>query len=222
MTERGVLLWIHGGGWRARSSEDGAALARHGLRVLPATYRFVAEARWPAQLDDVRAAARAALAQADGLPLLVGGDSAGGTLALHLALRGVNRPDDVAGVLAYWSPVDPLGTEWRRLRGGDDPWADLLGHRPAPDDPATLDATVATHVGNRVPVMLVHGTADAAVPPQQSVGLVAALLAAGHPVHAWLTHGGHSLDLARPDVHASTATFLNTILSPPLSTPWAG
>ena len=33
MTERAVLLWIHGGGWRGRASEDGAALAVHGLRV---------------------------------------------------------------------------------------------------------------------------------------------------------------------------------------------
>ncbi|MGW5672878.1 alpha/beta hydrolase [Micromonospora sp. NPDC003776] len=53
MTERGVLLWIHGGGWRARSTEDGAALAPLGLRVVPATYRLVDEARWPAQLDDI-------------------------------------------------------------------------------------------------------------------------------------------------------------------------
>lgn len=219
MTERGVLLWIHGGGWRARSSEDGAALTGHGLRVLPAAYRFVAEARWPAQLHDVRTAARAARDRAGGLPLLVGGDSAGAMLALHLALRGMDRPDDVAGALAYWPPVDPLATDWRRLRGGDDPWAELLGHRPAPGDPATLDVTVATHVGNGVPVLLVQGTADPAVPVSQSVGLAAALLAAGHPVHAWLTHGGHSLALNRPDIQATTATFLNTVLPPPTAPP---
>jgi acetyl esterase/lipase len=214
MTERAVLLWIHGGGWRARSTEDGAALARHGLRVLPAGYRFVDEARWPAQLDDVRAAARAARAQAPGLPLLVGGDSAGGMLALHLALRGVDRPDDVAGVLAYWSPVDPLAAHWLRLRRTDDPWIDLIGHRPAQGDPATADVTVATHLGNRVPVLLVHGIADAALPPEQSIDLAAALLAAGHPVHAWLTHGGHELDLGRPDIDACTAAFLDTVLPP--------
>ncbi|MFI7282315.1 alpha/beta hydrolase [Micromonospora chersina] len=212
MTDRGVLLWIHGGGWRGRSEEDGAALAPLGLRVVPATYRFAAEARWPAQLDDVRAAARAARAAAGGLPLLVGGDSAGAMLALHLGLRGVDRPGDVRAVLAYWAPVDPLDPQWRRLRRHDDPWADLLGHPPAAGDPATADATVAGHLGSGVPVLLVHGRDDASVPAAQSVDLTGKLLAAGHPAHLWLTHGGHALDLARPDVRAVTAAFLDTVL----------
>ncbi|MET8067344.1 alpha/beta hydrolase, partial [Micromonospora sp. NPDC005313] len=64
MTERAVLLWIHGGGWRARAEEDGAALASLGLRVVAATYQFSHQAHWPAQLDDVRDAARAARAAA--------------------------------------------------------------------------------------------------------------------------------------------------------------
>ncbi|MEU2614661.1 alpha/beta hydrolase [Micromonospora sp. NPDC007271] len=212
MTERGVLLWIHGGGWRVRYHEDGGALASLGLRVVAATYRFVDEARWPAQLDDVRAAGRAARAAADGLPLLVGGDSAGGMLALHLALRGLDQPGDVAAALAYWAPVDPLDPQYRRMRGHDDPWTDLLGHPPAPGDPATVDAAVASHLGSGVPVLLVHGRADAAVPAGQSVELSGRLLAAGHPVHTWITHGGHALDLARPDIRAVTAAFLDTVL----------
>ncbi|SCG74446.1 alpha/beta hydrolase [Micromonospora humi] len=213
MTERGVLLWIHGGGWRARSDEDGAALASLGLRVVAATHRFSHEARWPAQLDDVRAAARATRAAAGGLPLLVGGDSAGAMLALHLGLRGVDRPGDVAGVLAYWAPVDPLDPEQRRHRPpGDDPWTDLLGHPPAAGDPATADATVAHHLGSGVPVLLVQGRDDVPVPAAQAVELAGRLLAAGHPTHLWLTHGGHALDLARPDLRAVAATFLDTVL----------
>ncbi|MFI6133132.1 alpha/beta hydrolase [Micromonospora sp. NPDC051141] len=213
MTERGVLLWIHGGGWRARSAEDGAALASLGLRVVAADYRFSHEARWPAQLDDVRAAARAARAAAGGRPLLVGGDSAGGMLALHLALRGVDRPGDVTAALAYWAPVDPLDDEQRRRRApGDDPWADLLGHPPAAGDPATADATVASHLGTGVPVLLVQGRDDVPVPAAQAVELAGRLLAAGHPTHLWLTHGGHALDLTRPDLRAVTAAFLDHVL----------
>ncbi|WP_422743464.1 alpha/beta hydrolase [Micromonospora sp. WMMD754] len=213
MTERGVLLWIHGGGWRARDHEDGAALTSLGLRVVPAGYRFSHQAHWPAQLDDVRAAARAARASAGDLPLLVGGDSAGGMLALQVALRGVDRPGDVAGALAYWAPVDPLDPEQRRHRPpGDDPWTDLLGHPPAPGDPATTDATVATHLGSGVPVLLVQGRDDVPVPAAQAVGLAARLLAAGHPTHLWLTHGGHALDLARPDLRAVAAAFLDSVL----------
>lgn len=55
--ERGVVLWLPGGGWRGWSDEDGAVLAGHGLRVVPGRYRLSHEATWPAQLADVRAAA---------------------------------------------------------------------------------------------------------------------------------------------------------------------
>lgn len=88
----------------------------------------------------------------------------------------------------------------------------LLGHRPAPGDPATLDATPTTHLGNRVPVLVVHGAQDTAVPAGQAVSLTAALLRAGHPVHSLVTHGGHALDLCRPDIHAVTAAFLDATL----------
>ncbi len=41
------LLWLHGGGWHSRSTEDGAALAEHGLRVVEGRYRLTGEAHWP-------------------------------------------------------------------------------------------------------------------------------------------------------------------------------
>ncbi|MGC4893031.1 alpha/beta hydrolase [Micromonospora sp. DT31] len=216
MTERGVLLWVHGGGWRGRHHEDGAALAPLGLRVVAATYRFSHQAHWPAQLDDVRAAARAAREAAGGLPLLVGGHSAGAMLALQVGLRGVDRPGDVAGVLAYAAPVDPLDPQQRRHRApGDDPWTDLLGHPPAAGDPATADAAVATHLGSGVPVLLVQGRDDVPVPAAQPIDLAGRLIATGHPTHLWLTHGGHLLDLARPDLRAVAAAFLDTVLPAP-------
>ncbi|MGN9908855.1 alpha/beta hydrolase [Phytohabitans sp. LJ34] len=215
MAKRGVALWLPGGGWRGWSDEDGTALAGHGLTVVPGRYRLSHEATWPAQLADVRAAAREPLTQARaaGVPFLVAGDSAGGHLALQLGLRGVAEPGDVDGVLAFWPPLDPLADDWLQLlrttRHGDNPWRDLLGHEPAAADPSTLDATPSTHVNGRVPVLLVHGAQDAAVPASQTVALASALLRAGHPVHALVTHGGHALPLDRPDIHAVTAAFLD-------------
>src|SRR3954470_10812011 len=203
MDERAVVLWLPGGGWHTVSPETGAALARHGLRIVPGRYRLVPEVTWPDQLADVRAAARAARAEAGGLPLLVAGDSAGGHLALQLGLRGIDRVDDVAGVLAFWPPVDPLAPDWAPARAErDNPWRGLLGHVPAAGDPATVDVRPVSHVGNRVPVLLAHGVDDPAVPATQSAALTCALLAAGHPVHTLITHGGHGLDLTRPDVAA--------------------
>jgi acetyl esterase len=220
MTERGVALWLPGGGWRGWSDEDGRALAGHGLAVVQGRYRLSHEATWPAQLADVRAAAREPLdqARAAGLPFVVAGDSAGGHLALHLGLRGVAVPGDVDAVLAYWPPVDPLDEGWLRalqtIRSGDNPWVDLLGHEPAADDPATRDAIPSTHVGaTPVPVLLVHGAQDAAVPVSQAVSLTSALLRAGHPVHSLVTHGGHALALDRAEIHAVTAAFLDANLS---------
>ncbi|MFD6663440.1 hypothetical protein ACFWDK_13845 [Micromonospora chalcea] len=49
-------------------------------------------------------------------------------------------------------------------------------------------------------------------PAAQSVELTARLLAAGHPVHLWLTDGGHALDLDRPDLRAVAAAFLDSVL----------
>ncbi|MFC6022458.1 alpha/beta hydrolase fold domain-containing protein [Plantactinospora solaniradicis] len=217
MTERGIVLWLPGGGWRGWSAEDGSALAGHGLTVVQGRYRLTDEAQWPAQLADIREAAREpqARARAAGLPFLVAGDSAGGHLALQLGLRGVAESGDVDAVLVYWPPVDPLAEDWLRAlpaRGGDNPWVSLLGHPAAADDPTTVDAIPTTHVGNRVPVLLVHGAQDAAVPASQSVALTSALLRAGHPVQALVTHGGHALPLDRPDIRSVTATFLDAYL----------
>ena len=99
MENLGVVLWLPGGGWRGRSTEDGSALARHGLTVVQGSYRLADEARWPAQLADVRAAARRARAQARAadVPFIVAGDSAGAHLALHLGLRGTAEPDAAPG-----------------------------------------------------------------------------------------------------------------------------
>jgi acetyl esterase len=218
MTERGIALWLSGGGWRGWSGEDGAALAAHGLTVVQGRYRLSHEATWPAQLADVRAAAREPLARARaaGLPFVVAGDSAGGHLALQLGLRGVAETGDVDAVLAFWPPVDPIGEDWlralRTTRSGDNPWVGLLGHEPAADDPVTLDAMPLTHVGTRVPVLLVHGAQDAAVPVSQAISLTSALLRAGHPVHSLVTHGGHALALDRADIDAVTGAFLDANL----------
>ncbi|GII75034.1 hypothetical protein Sru01_00160 [Sphaerisporangium rufum] len=203
-------MWLHGGAWMMRPEGDRSAKAyqRHGLEVVPATYRLSGEARWPAQLADVRAAAREIMAGDPDVRLLVAGHSAGAHLALHLALRGVNRPGDVAAVIAASPPTDPLAADWPESREAGSPWARLLGQVPAAGDPATADVTVANHVGTGVPVLLLHGADDQVVPPTQTLDLANALLAAGHPVTAYLCPGGHDLRLDDADVEQVVAAFL--------------
>ncbi|WP_422734867.1 alpha/beta hydrolase fold domain-containing protein [Micromonospora sp. WMMD558] len=207
MVDGAVLLWVHGGGWHSRDTTDVSLFEELGMRVVQARYRLSGEATWPAQLDDVRAEARAALLP--GRPLVVAGDSAGAHLALQVGLRGVDVPGDVDAVLALEPPVDPLAPDWPRGRAEGNPWHQLLGHLPAPGDAATVDCTVTTHVGAGTPVLLAHGLDDASVPVTQTLNLAAALVAAGHRVHVTVADGEHGqLDLRRPDLAAAVRRFL--------------
>ncbi len=81
-----TLLWFHGGGYVFGGPQThlnlASALASRGLRVVLPRYRLAPEHPWPAALEDALAAF-----DATGGPVAIGGDSAGGHLALCLALR---------------------------------------------------------------------------------------------------------------------------------------
>jgi acetyl esterase/lipase len=93
----GTLLYFHGGGYRMGSPAAWANFASRlsaatGLRVIVPDYRLAPEHPFPAAVEDALAA-YAAVDEAFGGPLLVGGDSAGGGLAASLALTAAQRPD---------------------------------------------------------------------------------------------------------------------------------
>ena len=88
----GVLL-IHGGAWRAGTPDFlrgyGFLIGREGYVCVAPEYRLTTEARWPAQIHDVKAALRWMRANHESLGLdptriAVMGNSAGGHLALML------------------------------------------------------------------------------------------------------------------------------------------
>lgn len=94
----GVHLFLHGGGWWQGSIDDlvndatcRQVAAATGVVVATVEYRLAPEHRFPAALDDCRAALRWLLAEGSGLGLnpasiSVGGNSAGANLAAGLAL----------------------------------------------------------------------------------------------------------------------------------------
>lgn len=106
-TPRGVLVFIHGGGWVIGSVSEWTAL---GSRLAAATdcivvlpeYRMAPEHRFPVAVDDSWAAIKWAASTYE-LPLLVGGDSAGGNLAAVMALRARERggPELAGQILIY-------------------------------------------------------------------------------------------------------------------------
>ena len=121
-----TCLFLHGGGYVFGSPQSHmraiARLAEGGLRVVAPTYRLAPEHPWPAQIGD----ARAVLDALDG-PVTVAGISAGGHLALRLAL---DAPDRIAA-LALMSPnTDRTGlSETRRANEGTDAMNDDAGDR---------------------------------------------------------------------------------------------
>ncbi|MBG6136297.1 alpha/beta hydrolase [Longispora fulva] len=206
-----VLLWVHGGGWQHVDNVDVSVFERLGMTVKHAKYRLAPHHVWPAQLDDVRAEARAA--REAGKPLVLAGNSSGAHLALHVGLRGVDEPGDVAAVLAFQAPVDPVSPDWPQPLGPRSSWTKLLGRVPAADDPETIASGVLPHVGGSTPVLVVHAFDDAIIPPSQAVRLADALIAAGHPTHVTITDGGHTdFDPGRADIAGTIARFLSVRL----------
>ncbi len=109
------VLWFHGGGYvfGAPETHGRAAqrIAAYGLAVRLPRYRLAPEHRWPAMLDD-------ALALIDAAPgrVLLGGDSAGGHLALVAALH---RPGRIAALALISPNTDRTGLSGTRGRTTD-------------------------------------------------------------------------------------------------------
>src|SRR5437764_4913143 len=202
-----VIVHVHGGGWRRGSRRHplpvlGAdfydGLAAQGFAVAAIDYRLSGEARFPAPLDDVRAAHGWAGEHAGRYGLDPGrvflwGDSAGGHLALLAALTGAA----VHAVVAWFPVTDLAGLPSDVAdaggvpdRGPESREALLLG-APAASVPdlARQASPVAYASAAAPPVLLMHGAADDLVPPAQSVRLAGALRAAGATAELELVPG---------------------------------
>jgi acetyl esterase/lipase len=221
-----VIVHIHGGGWRRGSRRDPLpalgpdfyeSLAPQGFAVAAADYRLSGEARFPAPLEDVRAAFGWVRDHAGGYGLdadrVFGwGDSAGGHLVLLAALTGTL----VRGAVAWFPVTDLLGLPSDVAAAGGTPdggpdsrEAQLLGA------PAGSVASPVTHASaGAPPVLLMHGAADDLVPPAQSVRLAEALRAAGAPVELELVPGATHMWRGASDVAAivrRSAGFLRAL-----------
>jgi acetyl esterase/lipase len=202
-----VIVHAHGGGWRRGSRREPLpalgqdfyeSLAAEGFAVAAADYRLSGEARFPAPLDDVRAAFGWVQDHADAYGLDAGrvygwGDSAGGHLVLLAALTGTA----VRGAVAWFPVTDLLGlpSDVAAAGGAPDAGPDsreaLLLGAPAESVPdLARQASPVTHASAAAPpVLLMHGAADDLVPPAQSIRLAEALRAAGAPVELVLVPG---------------------------------
>jgi len=196
-----VIVWIHGGAWLTGSKEGaGPALpfAAKGYAVASINYRLSQHAKFPAQIEDCKAAIRWLRAHAKTYNLDpdrfgVWGASAGGHLAALLGTSGDVKdlegkdgtPDQSSRVQAV---VDWFGpTDFTKMGGSHDqprsPEALLLGGPVQESRDKAARANPITYISqDDPPFLIMHGDKDTTVPFGQSELLAKALQAAGRDV----------------------------------------
>ncbi|HCE43106.1 MAG TPA: hypothetical protein DET40_06140 [Lentisphaeria bacterium] len=225
-TPAAAILRIHGGAWRAYSKNDlhvAHRLIDHGFIFVSANYRYSSQAKFPAQLQDCKAAVRWMRANSaeygiDPERIGVCGDSAGGHLACLLGVTGntrhfdvglnLDQRSDVQAVGAWYPPTDFLAWEqhFKDCGFSKETAAGVFECIPAllgnSIDAATGNAKLASpiryaHPGS-APYLLIHGKKDPVVPYLQSVVFAEALKKEGVEAETILiddaVHGGAQFD----------------------------
>jgi len=183
-----VLIFIHGGFWRAEYDRGhtgplAADLAARGWRVATIEYRRTGQpgGGWPGTCEDVVAAVEAVrreypATEGVGAPVIAG-HSAGGHLALWYSSHFADR---IRAVVAL-APVADLALA-HRLRLDDGAVDEFLGGGPEqqPQRYASADPTRLTPP--TVPVTVLHGDRDQQVPMSISCSYVASVRAVGGSV----------------------------------------
>ncbi len=211
-----VLVWFHGGGWVWSSIDTHDRLAREyaaagDLAVVNVDYSLSPEARFPTALEEC-AAVTAWLAEhgqewgLDGSRLILGGDSAGGNLALASALLLRDRfGPALSGILAVYPVCDADLTRpsYREFADGFMLTADKMrfywdAYVPhAADKLHPLAAPLRARLAGLPPVLVQLAELD--VLRSEGEALVAALTEAGVPVdhevfpgmiHGFMRHTG--------------------------------
>ncbi|WP_068078514.1 alpha/beta hydrolase, partial [Novosphingobium lentum] len=175
-----------------------ASLAAEGFTVASLEYRLSSEAKFPAQLQDAKAALRflgdhAVKYRIDPARVGVWGGSAGGHLTALTALTCHDTTLDPAAAkdvcataaVTWYGVFDFAALNAARNGGGDGADAKLLGCTGACTPGQYASVSPVTYIDPKdPPFLLIHGTEDKTVPVSQSHVAEARLRAAGVPVEA--------------------------------------
>jgi len=184
---------------------------KRGYAVVAINYRLSGEARFPALVHDAKAAIRWIRANApryhfDPERIAAWGGSAGGYLAAmlgtsagvpaleDLSLGNPDYPSHIQAVVDWFGPTDFLKMDEQLAESGfpplpgmehsgaNSPESLLLGQKITEIPELVRAANPETYIRpNAPPFLLQHGTKDAVVPVQQSIGFAAKLRAALGP-----------------------------------------
>lgn len=208
-----LIVWVHGGAWRSGSKKDMplGKLVEDGYAVASVDYRLSTQAKFPAQIHDLKAAIRFLRGHGSEwrLPtrkILIAGDSAGAHLAAlvgvsnsHAELEGDVGGDraqgsDVQGIISFYGGANlttilkqstPHGLSVRV------PALNLLLGAQPEDVPALARlASPVFHVDSQdPPLLLLHGDQDPQMPVNQSLELFGVYQKAKAPVQLEVVHG---------------------------------
>jgi acetyl esterase/lipase len=227
-----LIINIHGGAFRMGSKADSVPieyLAR-GYAVASINYRLSQHAKFPAQIEDCKAAVRwlrahAAEYRLDPNRFAAWGASAGGHLAAMLGTTGdtkgfdvglnLDQPSGVQAVVDYFGPTDFLQMDAHRLPNGmvhdsaNSPESELVGGAIQEHRDKVAQANPITYVTSGDPPFLIcHGDQDPLVPHHQSELLAAALKQAGVPVTFYTVQGAGHGGFTDPKVGELACEFL--------------
>jgi acetyl esterase/lipase len=207
-----VVVFLHGGGWRAGDRQEMnhfiEGVAGLGYVGVTVDYRLVPAARFPAQIEDCKAAVRWLRANAAKYrinPERIGvvGFSAGGHLASMLGVTGKKdglegtggNPDQssrVQAVVNFFGPTDFSTRDWPNDLEKEviEPF---LGGSFADHADEYRRASPITYVTiNAPPFLFFHGSEDKLVPVDQSIRLGERLKQLGVPAEVVVLEGeGH-------------------------------
>jgi len=202
LADRPGVIVIHGGGWVEGDKEDMLEtyclpFVRRGMVVANVEYRLTRSAPAPAAVNDVLKAAQwfqdhAAQYKVDRKRILATGNSAGGHLALMVAMTPASAdlglPIKIAAAIDFFGIADVAD----QLAGPNQrPYAVAW----IPEQPNRMELarrlSPITYVRKRLPpILALHGDADSVVPYQQSVALVKALKNADDDAELFTVPGG--------------------------------
>ena len=210
---RQLIVWIHGGAWRAGSKENMPLgdLVKLGFPVASVEYRLSPEARFPAQLHDIKAAVRFLRASASKFgysakDVIIAGGSAGGHLALLAAVTDGNKQLEgdlgehrdkssrVQACIVYYGMsnlttiLDQSTPHGLRVRVGA--LQSLLGGQPHEVPELAKLASPVFHIdGDDPPVLLLHGEQDPQAPISQAHEVVGRYQKANRPCKLTVLYG---------------------------------
>jgi acetyl esterase/lipase len=229
--KRPLIVWIHGGAWKAGSKDACPArrFVNSGYAAASINYRLSQHAIFPAQIEDCKAAIRWLRASAsqygcDPNRIGVWGSSAGGHLVALLGTSGDVKEFDVgpnAGVSSrvqavcdFFGPTDftkmSSFPSTMRHDAADSPESQLIGGPIQENKDKVRRADPITYVTkDDPPFLIVHGDKDPLVPLNQSEILCDALKKTGVDTTLYIVQGGGHGGFKDPQVDVLVARFFD-------------